>query len=69
MVLILCFVLLICCWWLGEMEFRTKLILTLVYGGTWALAALSPGYLLAAQALLAIILGVWTFGPQFGGRR
>jgi hypothetical protein len=63
-------VLLVCCWAMGDMEVRTKLILTLLYLASWALLFASNHVVVAAQALLSIILGWMTFGLEFfGGRR
>jgi hypothetical protein len=52
------------------MEFRTKLILTVIYLGSWGLIFVSGALVVSAQALLCIILGFMTFGTDFlGGRR
>ena len=61
-------VLLICCWIVGDLEFRTKLILTVLYLGSWALIFVNVGLLISAQALLCIVLGFATFGPDISGR-
>jgi hypothetical protein len=61
-------VLLICCWIVGDLEFRTKLILTLLYLGSWALIFVNVGLLIAAQALMCIVLGFATFGPDLRRR-
>jgi len=69
-VYILALVLLVCCWLIGDVEFRTKLIMTLLYLGTWGLIFVSGALVVSAQALLCIILGFMTFGADFlGGRR
>jgi hypothetical protein len=68
-VYVLAAVLLVCLWLFGEVEFRTKLVLTLLYGATWLLLLASPYAVLAAQALMAMILGGTTFGVEFLGRR
>jgi hypothetical protein len=61
-------VLLICCWIVGDLELRTKLILTLLYLGSWALVFVNVGLLIAAQALMCIVLGFATFGPDLSRR-
>jgi len=67
---ILAVVLLVCCWLVGDIEFRTKLILTLLYLGSWGLILVSGALVVSAQALLCIILGFMTFGAEFlGGPR
>jgi hypothetical protein len=62
-VLILAFVLLIACWWAGDLEFRTKLILTGIYAASWLLVFVNGWFHLAAQAIVALILWWATFGP------
>ena len=62
-VIVLAFVLLCACWYMGDLEFRTKAILTLVYLATWIVYAFNGWALTAAQALLALILWWTTFGP------
>jgi hypothetical protein len=52
-------------WWMGEWEFRTKLILTLIYFGTWLLVLVNPYLVLAAQALYCVVVGYGTFGSSF----
>ena len=70
---VLAFVLVVCCWLVGDLEIRTKLILTLLYLASWGLLLIPSvgGYfVIAAQALLSIVLGWMTFGVEFfGGRR
>jgi hypothetical protein len=69
-VYVLALVLLVCCWAVGDVEFRTKLIWTLIYLGSWGLIFVSGTLVASAQALLCIILGFMTFGPEFfSGRR
>ncbi|HZY85694.1 MAG TPA: hypothetical protein VFE78_12745 [Gemmataceae bacterium] len=62
-VLILAFVLLVACWWVGDLEFRTKLILTGIYAASWLLLFVNPWFHLAAQAVVALVLWWATFGP------
>ena len=59
---ILTFVLLVMCWLMGDQEFRTKLILTLVYLGSWVLNFVHPLLCLAVQGILAVVLWYSTFG-------
>jgi hypothetical protein len=65
---ILGLVLIICCWAVGDLEFRTKLILTVLYLGSWALIFVNVGLLISAQALMCIVLGFATYGPDLSGR-
>jgi hypothetical protein len=58
----LALVLLIACWLMGEWEFQTKIVFTLVYLGTWGLLFIDGWLHLGAQALLAVILWYGTFG-------
>ncbi len=67
-VYILAVVLLVCCWVIGDLEFRTKLIVTGVYLATWLLVFLNPYLLVAAQALYCAVVGLMTFGPDWGRR-
>jgi hypothetical protein len=64
---VLTLVLLVFCWAVGDQEFRTKVIFTLVYLATWGLVFANPWFLISAQALLSVILWYSTFGPV--GRR
>jgi hypothetical protein len=66
---VLALALLICCWIVGDLEFRTKLILTLLYLGSWGLIFVNVGLLISAQALLCIVLGFATYGPDLSRRR
>jgi hypothetical protein len=58
------FVLLGACWAFGETEFRTKVILTLVYLATWLLAFVEPLLLNVAQGILMGILWWMLFGSS-----
>jgi hypothetical protein len=67
-VAILGFVLLICMWAMGDQEFRTKAILTVVYLALWGLLFVHPtiGYVaFAGHCLRCIVVGYWTFGSSF----
>lgn len=65
-VVILAVVLLACCWIIGDLEFRTKLIVTVIYLATWGLGFVSPYLLMASQALFCAVVGMMTFGPDWG---
>ena len=62
-IMVLAFVLLGACWFVGDLEFRTKVILTLIYLGSWVFIFIDPWALMGAQALVAFILWWATFGP------
>jgi hypothetical protein len=64
-------ILLVCCWWIGDVEFRTKLVLTLLYLGSFALWFVKDySYLfIPSQCILAAVLGVAAFGTDFLNRR
>ena len=66
-VIVLTFILLICCWWIGDLEFRTKLFLTGCYAGSFALVWINDySYLfILSQCILAVVLGFATFGADF----
>ena len=68
-VLVLTLILLGCCWAVGDMEFRTKALLTLLYAASWALVLVGGFAVIVAQALLSIVLGYMTFGAEFLSRR
>jgi hypothetical protein len=70
-VAVLGLVLLLATWFVGDQEFRTKVILTLIYLGLWVFLFLDPtgGWLMfAGQALFCLVLGSWTFGGRLGRR-
>jgi hypothetical protein len=71
MVLILCLVLVGCMWIVGDMEFRTKAILTLLYLASFGLMFVPErSYLfLVSQCILAAVIGFKTFGADFLSRR
>jgi hypothetical protein len=60
---VVAFVLLGACWFVGDLELRTKVIMTLVYVGTWLLVFLSPWAVMGAQILFSFVLWWMTFGP------
>ena len=59
------FVLLAFSWTSNELELSTKLIMTVIYGASWAFLFLGSWVVVAAQALYSAILGLMTFGPDF----
>ena len=62
---VLALVLLVCLWFVGEQEFRTKLILTGIYVAMWGLLFVGPSggyFMMAAMALWCIVVGYGTFG-------
>jgi hypothetical protein len=61
---VLTLVLLVCCWLIGDQEFRTKVIFTLVFLATGALAFIDIWLCTGAQALLSLVLWYSTFGPS-----
>ena len=69
-VLVMAFGLLICNWWVGAQETRTKLIVTAVYVASW-LPILFIGLwaVIAIQALFVIVVGMMTFGIDWMMRR
>jgi hypothetical protein len=68
---VLTFILVVCCWWIGDLAFRTKLLLTVMYLGSFALLWTKDySYLfMVSQCALAAILGLATFGIDFLNRR
>lgn len=65
---ILGIVLLVCMWAVGEQEFRTKAILTVVYLALVGLMFVDPMiglFMFAGQCLWCIIVGYGTFGSSF----
>ena len=68
---VLTFILVVCCWWIGDLAFRTKLVLTVLYVGSFAfLWATEYSYLfMVSQCALAAILGFATFGTEFLNQR
>jgi hypothetical protein len=66
---ILAFVLLACTWALGDMEFRIKVLFTLLYAASWALLFVNGAALIVAQVILCIVMGYMTFGADFLRRR
>jgi hypothetical protein len=65
---VLAIVLLFCMWFVGEQEFRTKLILTVIYLAMWGLPFVSEGgvyFMMAGMALWCVVVGYGTFGKHF----
>ena len=67
-VFVLALVVLACCWYVGDMEVRSKLIITVVYLLTWVLTVINGWFVIGAQALFALVVGTMTFGPGWGRR-
>jgi hypothetical protein len=63
--------LLVCCWWVGDLAVRTKVILTALYVGHFGLLlvpGVAPGYgflYLVAKPVLIALLGGMTFGWEW----
>jgi hypothetical protein len=68
-VAILALVLVVATWLYGDQEGRTKLGITAVYLATWGLLFVGPWAVLFAQCIFCIVVGYWTFGRSFLGRR
>lgn len=70
-IVVLTLVLVVCCWWIGDLEFRTKLILTALYIGSFIFVWAKDYFFLfiVSQCLLAALLGFATFGTDFLNRR
>ena len=62
--LILNLILLVCCWLMGDAEFRTKVIFTIVFLLTLGWVILEPWTGMVAQGCLAGVLWWLTFGPR-----
>jgi hypothetical protein len=56
-------------WYVGDSEFRTKLIVTLVWLATWLLLFADFWFAIGAQAMFTLVVGAMTFGAQWVGRR
>ena len=71
MVIVLTLILVICCWWMGDVQFRTKLILTAIYVGSFGLWWVKeyPYLFLVSQCVLAAVFGFAAFGADFLNRR
>jgi hypothetical protein len=56
--------LLVCCWWVGDLRVRTKIILTVLYLGHFGLLFVPnmPYLYLVAKPILIAVLGGATFG-------
>ena len=70
-IVVLTFILIVCCWWIGDLEFRTKLILTALYVGSFALVLANDYFFvfILSQCIFAAVLGFATFGTDFLNRR
>ena len=70
-VVILNFAFLGCMWWMGDLEFVPKLIITLVFAASLGLVFVPVNFLfLVGQCVMAMVLGFSAFGLDFlrGGR-
>jgi hypothetical protein len=59
--------LLVCCWWVGDLTVRTKLVLAALYVGHFGLLFV-PGYgflYLVAKPVLIALFGGMTFGWEW----
>jgi hypothetical protein len=69
---ILLIVVLVCCWAVGDQEFKTKLIFTglalLTFGACLIPVEIAQWINVAVQALLALVIGATTFGSRWGKR-
>ena len=71
-VLVFALVVVILCWWMGDLGFRTKVILTLLYGASFGLLLVkdAPYLFWVAQCALVAVIGGATFGVDWlRGRR
>jgi hypothetical protein len=60
---VLAFVLLGALWLVGDAEFRTKAVLTLIYLASWLLGFVDGLLMIVAQGILALIFWYTAFGP------
>ena len=65
---VMAFMLVVCLWLMGDVGVRAKAILTLIYLGSFALLFWNEYATTAVQALLSIIMGLTTFGADWGRR-
>ena len=70
-IIVFTLILVVCCWWIGDINFRTKLTLTGFYLGSFALLLVKDYVYLfiLSQCILAAVLGLATFGTDFLNRR
>lgn len=66
-VVIFSLVVLVACWWVGDQTLLTKLALTLLFLASFALLLIPdyPFLFLVAQVVLILVIGGWTFGPEW----
>lgn len=55
-------------WYMGDSSMQAKGFAGVAYLGTWCLADLHPLAPFPAQALFSIVLGLVTFGADWGRR-
>ena len=56
-------------WFVGDSEFRTKVIVTLVWIASWGLLFVNGWAMIAVQALFGLVVGCMTFGADWLNRR
>ena len=68
---ILTFIVVVCCWWVGDVSFRTKFLLSVLYVGSFVFLWTKDYSILfvPSQCVLAAIIGLATFGTDFLSRR
>jgi hypothetical protein len=59
---------LICCWWMGDVSIRTKIVFTVLYLASFGLLFV-PAAFIVTQCLFVAIFGVAAFGMDFLNRR
>ncbi len=71
MVSVLTLILVVCCWWMGDLSIRTKFVLTALYVASFALIWTKDYSFLfvPSQCVLAAIIGLATFGTDFLNRK
>jgi hypothetical protein len=69
LVYVFTFVLLMCCWGLGSVSVRKKVLLTGLYAACWGIGWVNPYFGAAAQCALALVLVGVTFGLDWLMRR
>jgi hypothetical protein len=64
-------VVVIFCWAYGELDFRTKVIFTLLYLASFALLLVkdAPYLFIVGQCIIVAVVGTATFGTDFLNRR
>jgi hypothetical protein len=68
-VYIVALVLLLCCWVWGKESHRTKLLLTVLYAGSWLLALVHTYAVVIAQVCLSVVFWLAAFGTRADGEK